>query len=226
VAAEPAGFQTHDQVMLADSLAWLDRQQLRFDRAQAERLILARDWNALLAEWNDRRAQFISATPPALEAMLRKDDPEYLEAIALVTAEATHFETARQAWLNESARWQQRLDALRDELTDPPPPFLACNVAALDAELERRLARLREERAALDELLGRQESTFRESEPTAEGMAASQAADTREGELLMAVLKLEEDLETTFRATRLRSLVLMGLAALLAVLGGFLALAR
>ncbi|KAF0170400.1 MAG: hypothetical protein FD161_4647 [Limisphaerales bacterium] len=226
VTAEPAGFQTHDQVMLADSLAWLDRQQLRFDRAQAERLILARDWNALLDEWHDRRAKFIAAAPPVLEAMLRKDDPEYLEAIALVIAEATHFETARQAWLNESARWQQRLERLRRELTSPRPPFLAFNISALDTELERRLARLREERARLDELLNRQEPTFHEAEPTADGMAAAQTADTREGELLMAVFKLEEDLGRMFQSARMRSLVLMGLAALLVIIAAGLALAR
>lgn len=226
VAAEPAGFQTHDQVMLADALAWLHRQQLRFDHAQAERLILARDWSVLLDEWHARRARFVAATPPALEALLRKQEPEYLEAIALVIAEVTHFETAQQAWLGEAVRWQQRLEDLRRELADPSPPWFTCNVAALDAELERRRTRLREERAALEDLLRRQEATFREAEPTAEGMAAAQTADTREGELLMAVLKLAEDLEKQFQHARLRSLVLMGLAVLLALVGGGLALTR
>ncbi|PAW91071.1 MAG: hypothetical protein B9S33_01120 [Pedosphaera sp. Tous-C6FEB] len=224
VAAEPAGFQTHDQVMLADALAWLDRQQLRFDRAQAERLILARDWSVLLDEWHARRARFVAASPPALETLLRKEEPEYLEAIALVIAEVTHFESAQQAWLSEAARWQHRLEQLRCELTHPCPPFLAFNISALDTELDRRLARLREERAQLDQLLNRQEPTFHEAEPTADGMAAAQTADTREGELLMVALELTEDLEKQFQHARLRSLGLMGLAVLLAIVGGFVAL--
>ncbi len=220
VAAEPAAFQTHDQVILEDSLAWLDRLQLRYDRAQAERLILARSWGAVLEEWRARRAQFITATPTALEAMLRKDDLEYLEAVALITAEATHFETAQQAWLNEAARWQRRLARLHRELCGPMPPWLTLNLVALDAELERRLARLREERVQLNELRNRQKRTFHEAEPTAEGVAAAQTADTREGELLVAVLKLEEELRQMFRSVRLRSL------ALLVISGSFLALVR
>ncbi len=218
VAAEPAAFHTHDQVMLEESLAWLDRLQLRFDRAQAEQLILARSWGAVLEEWRARRAKFITATPTALEAMLRKDDPEYLEAVALITTEVTHFETRQQAWLNESARWQQRLVRLRRELFSPHPPWLTLNLSALGTELERRLARLREERTALNELLNRQEPTFHEAEPTSDGMAAAHSADTREGELLVAVLKLEEDLRKLFWVARLRSLGLMlGLAALAAL---------
>ena len=226
VAAEPAAFQTHDQVMLEDSLAWLDRLQLRLDRAQAERLIVARSWGAVLAEWRARRAKFITATPAALEAMLRKDDPEYLEAVALITAEPTHFETVQQAWLNEAARWQQRLARLHRELCEAKPPWLAVNLSALDAELARRTTRLREERALLDELLNRQAPTFRETEPTADGMAAAQTADTREAELLNAVFKLEEDLSRMFRRARGRSLVLLALATLLAIGGTFLAFAR
>lgn len=226
VAAEPAGFRTHNQVMLEDSLAWLDRLQIRFDRAQAERLILARDWAAVLDEWRARRTRFICAVPAALEAMLRKEDPEYLEAIALVTAEENHFETAREAWMNEAARWQVRLERLRRELVGAKPPWLAFNISALDAELERRVARLREERAQLDELLSRQESTFHETEPTADGMGAAQSADTREGELLMTMLKMEEDLPNGFQSARLRSLVMMGVAALLVIVGAFLTFAR
>jgi hypothetical protein len=213
--------------MLQDSLAWLDQIKLRFDRAQAERLILARSWGAVLEEWRNRRAKFVAAAPAALEAMLRKDDPEYLEAVALITAEATHFETAQQAWLNESARWLQRLAKLRRELFSPHPPWLTLNLRALTAELERRLARLREERAAMDELLNRQEPTFHEAEPTSDGMAASQAADTREGELHMAVMKLEEDLRGLFRSAMLRTMLLMAaLCALLAVTGYSFTLGR
>ncbi|MBI5800526.1 MAG: protein kinase [Verrucomicrobia bacterium] len=221
VAAEPAAFQTHDQVMLEDSLAWLDRIKLRFDRAQAERLILARSWGAVLEEWRARRAKFVAAAPAALEAMLRKDDPEYLEAVALITAEATHFETAQQAWLNESARWQQRLERLRRELFHPRPAWLTLNLAALATELERRLARLRAERDQMEALLNRQEPTFHEVEPTAEGMAAAQSADTREGELLVAVMKLEEDLGKMFLAARMRSLLLFLGMGMLIVLTGF-----
>lgn len=227
VAAEPAAFETHDQVMLQDSLAWLDQIKLRFDRAQAERLILARSWGAVLEEWRARRTKFIAAAPAALEAMLRKDDPEYLEAVALITAEVTHFETPQQAWLNESARWLQRLAKLRRELFSPHPPWLTLNLRGLTTELERRLARLREERAAMDELLNRQEPTFHEAEPTSDGMAAAQAADTREGELLMTVMKLEEDLKSLFRAAMLRTMLLMaGLCALLAITGYSFTLGR
>lgn len=227
VAAEPAAFLTHDQVMLEDSLAWLDRLHLRFDRAQAEQLILARSWGAVLEQWRARRAKFIAAAPAALEAMLRKDDPEYLEAVALITAEATHFETAQQAWLNESARWQQRLVKLRRELFSPHPPWLTLNLGALGTELNERLARVREERAAMNELLNRQESTFHQAEPTSDGLTAAQAADTREGELLVAVMKLEEDLRKLFWAARLRSVLLwFALAALLLLTGYSLTLGR
>ena len=78
----------------------------------------------------------------------------------------------------------------------------------------------------MDELLSIQEKTFHEAEPTAEDMASSQTADTHEGELLLAVLELEEELERIFQAARIRSLVLMGLVALLLFIGVFLALAR
>ena len=128
--------------------------------------------------------------------------------------------------MNEAARWQVRLERLRRELVGAKPPWLAFNISALDAELERRLARLREERAELDELLKRQEPTFHEAEPTADGMGAAQSADTREGELLMAMLKMEEDLPNGFQSARLRSLVLMGVAVLLVIVGAFLAFAR
>lgn len=120
VAADPAEFQTHDQVMLADAHAWLERLQIRYDRALAERLMLARDWNALLDDWRARRERFVSATPSALAAILKKDEPEYLEAIALVTAEPGHFESARQQWLAEAARWSIRLARVRRELLEPP----------------------------------------------------------------------------------------------------------
>ncbi|MEQ2006054.1 MAG: protein kinase [Limisphaerales bacterium] len=227
VAAEPAGFRTHDQVMLEDSLAWLDRLQIRYDRARAERLVLARSWEAVLAEWRARRVRFISAVPAELETMLRKEDPEYLEAIALVTAEENHFETAREAWMNEAARWQQRLERLRRELFSPRPALLTLNLSALGTELERRLARLREERVQLDELLNRQEATFHEAEPTADGMAAAQSADTREGKLLMAVLKLEEDLGRLFLAARMRSVLLyLAMAAMVALTGYSFTLTR
>lgn len=67
----------------------------------------------------------------------------------------------------------------------------------------------------MNELRNRQEATFHEAEPTSDGMAAAQAADTREGELLVSVLKLEEDVRKLFRAARLRSvLLLLGLAGL------------
>lgn len=218
VAAEPAGFQTHDQVMLTDSLAWLDRLGLRYDRALAERLILARSWASVLEDWRARRANYVAATPVALAMMLRREDPEYLEAIALITAEATHFETAQQAWMNESARWQIRLDRLRRDLLEARPPLFTLNFAGLAADETARLERLRATRAELEALLNRQEATFHEDAPTAEGMAASQAADTREARLHMAVLQLEEGIGKLFLATRVRSLALIAAGVVLVLL--------
>lgn len=219
VAAEPTGFQTHDQVMLADSLAWLDRLGLRYDRVLAEQLILARSWGAVLEDWRARRARYISATPVALAMMLRREDPEYLEAVALITAEATHFETAQQAWMNEAARWQIRLDRLRRDLLEAKPPLFTLNFTGLAAEEAARRERLRAARVELEALLQRQEATFHEDAPTAEGMAASQAADTREARLHMAALQLEEGIGRMFRATKVQSLAVV-FAVVLVVLTG------
>ncbi len=218
VAAEPAGFQTHDQVMLADSVAWLDRLGLRYDRAQAERLILARSWAAVLDDWRARRAKYVTATPVTLAILLRREDPEYLEAVALITAETSHFETATQAWMNESARWQLRLDRLHRDLLKAKPPLFTLNFSDLAADEAARRERLRATRSDLDALFDRQEPTFHEDTPTAEGMAAAEAADTREAGLHMALLQLEEGIGKMFLAARVRSFALIAAAVLIVLL--------
>ena len=216
VAAEPADFQTHDQVMLADAHAWLERLPIRYDRALAERLMLARDWNALLDDWRARRERFVAATPPAIAAILKKDEPEYLEAIALVTADAGHFESARQQWLAEAARWSIRLARVRRELLEPPPPWFTAKLPALSAAHARGTARIRAVRAEFDAFMAGAHALFHRVEPTADDMAAAHTADCRESELLVAMLKLEEDLTTAFTRTRRRTLLLLGALLLIA----------
>ena len=216
VAADPAEFQTHDQVLLADAHAWLERLAIRYDRAHAERLMLARDWNALLDDWRARRERFVAATPPALAAILKKDEPEYLEAIALVTADPGHFESARQQWLAEAARWAIRLARVRRELLEPPPPWCTLNLPGLSAARDRGTARLRDVRAEFDAFMAGAHALFHRAEPNADDMAAAHTADRRESELLVAMLKLEEDFPAAFTRTRRRTQLLLALLLLLA----------
>lgn len=223
VAADPAEFQTHDQVMLADAHAWLERLQIRYDRALAERLMLARDWNALLDDWRARRERFVSATPSALAAILKKDEPEYLEAIALVTAEPGHFESARQQWLAEAARWSIRLARVRRELLEPPPPWATVNLPGLSATQARGAARLRDVRAEFDAFMAGAHALFHRAEPNAEDLADAHTADRRESELLVAMLKLEEDFTAAFTRTRRRTQLLLALLLLLATAATLLA---
>ena len=221
VAADPALFETPAQMLVTDSLAWLERLGIRCDRAQTTRLVLARDWHAVLPDWQKRRARFIAATPAPLHAMLKKDDPEYLEAIAIVVAETTHFETRQQVWLSESARWLGRLDKLRRDILHPSLPWFALSLSALGTLLTQRRERLASARRELDEFFARLTEAFQNADAATDNPDENHSAETRRRELLAAILQIEEELEKTFTTARRRAVVMVSVLvlAVLAVLG-------
>ncbi|MBI5801273.1 MAG: protein kinase [Verrucomicrobia bacterium] len=90
-AAEPGYFITQERELLTECIDWLNRLHFRYDRALAEQLILARDWELVGSHWNARHAEFGGAVPSALQAIFELADPEYLDAVAVACAERGLF---------------------------------------------------------------------------------------------------------------------------------------
>ena len=82
---------TPEQILVEESLAWLDQQAVKYDRKEATQLILARDWGVLTPKWEARRQRVWLAKSPTLENALAATTPEYLEAVLGATAEPECF---------------------------------------------------------------------------------------------------------------------------------------
>jgi TPR repeat protein len=82
---------TPEQILVEESLAWLDQQAVKYDRKAATPLILARDWGVLTPKWEARRQRVWLAKSPTLEKALAATAPEYLEAVLGATAEPECF---------------------------------------------------------------------------------------------------------------------------------------
>ncbi len=148
-AAEPGYFISQERELLTECIDWLNRLHFRYDRALAEKLILARDWDLVGGHWNARHEEFGGAVPSALQAIFELEDPEYLDAVAVAVAERglfisrekkvrndalasfdqLHFRYDRelaaqlaqaQDWSVVYDRWAER----RSNYVDAWPPFL------------------------------------------------------------------------------------------------------
>ena len=75
-----------EQILVEESLAWLDQQGVKYDRKEATQLILARDWGVLTPKWEARRQRVWLAKSPILEKVLAATAPEYLEAVLGATS--------------------------------------------------------------------------------------------------------------------------------------------
>jgi len=84
--AEEKELYTPEQLLIEESLAWLDKQGATFDRQEAIRLVLARDWAVLTPLWKARRGRAWLAKSLPLEEALAETQPEYLEGILGATA--------------------------------------------------------------------------------------------------------------------------------------------
>ncbi|NBV23689.1 MAG: hypothetical protein EBS05_17435 [Proteobacteria bacterium] len=102
--AERGLFIKREQKLRDDALAWLDGQDLLYDRELAAQLVLARDWDALYTRWAERRSKYVDATPAFLQRVLAEEKPEYLEVVALVAADRLHFRTIAQCTAMERLR--------------------------------------------------------------------------------------------------------------------------
>jgi TPR repeat protein/serine/threonine protein kinase len=72
---------TAEQLLIDESLAWLDKQGVSYNRKGAIELITARSWDVLTPRWEARRQRVWLAKSKALEKALSTTQPEYLEAV-------------------------------------------------------------------------------------------------------------------------------------------------
>jgi TPR repeat protein/serine/threonine protein kinase len=82
---------TAEQLLIEESLAWLDKQGVSYHRKEAVELITARSWDALTPRWEARRQRVWLAKSKVLEKALTTTQPEYLEAVLGAVAEDDAF---------------------------------------------------------------------------------------------------------------------------------------
>ena len=82
---------TPEQILVQESLDWLDEQGVKYFRKEAMELILARDWAVLTPKWEARRQRLWLAKSPVLEKVLAATEPKYLEAVLGATAAEDAF---------------------------------------------------------------------------------------------------------------------------------------
>lgn len=104
-AAEPGFFISQERELLTECIDWLNRLHFRYDRALAEKLILARDWDLVGGHWNARHEEFGGAVPSALQAIFELEDPEYLDAVAVACAERGLFVSREKQVRNDALTW-------------------------------------------------------------------------------------------------------------------------
>jgi TPR repeat protein len=80
-----------EEILVEESLEWLDQQGVNYDRKEATHLIIARDWAELTPRWEARRQRVWMAKSPTLEKALSATTPEYLEAVLGATAGPDSF---------------------------------------------------------------------------------------------------------------------------------------
>lgn len=104
-AAEPTCFISQERALISECIDWLNRLHFRYDRALAEQLVLARDWELVGRHWNTRHEEFGGAVPSALQALFELENPEYLEAVAVACAERGLFISREAKVRTEALAW-------------------------------------------------------------------------------------------------------------------------
>ena len=93
LSAQDGEFVTLEEKLVEDSLTWLDKQGVNYNRKAAIKLIIARSWEVLTPPWEARRQRAWLAKSPVLEKALASTQPEYLEAVLGATADEGSFWT-------------------------------------------------------------------------------------------------------------------------------------
>lgn len=105
--ADPKEFFTAEQLLVHESLTWLDQQNVAYDRAKATQLVLARDWGKLTPLVRERRNAYSATRSGRLAGLLENKSIEYLDAVLLVCAKPNLFLDAQEH------QCQQELDKIR-----------------------------------------------------------------------------------------------------------------
>jgi TPR repeat protein/serine/threonine protein kinase len=98
LAAQDGEFVTLEEKLVEDSLTWLDKQGVNYNRKDAIELIVAKSWEVLTPRWEARRQRAWLAKSPVIEKALTSTQPEYLAAVLGATAEENAF------WADELAK--------------------------------------------------------------------------------------------------------------------------
>lgn len=126
---------------------WLDTVGIDYDRAKADALLEAQDWQLLRREIEIRKAGGFS-NDPRIQEWLDAEKLEYGEAVGLVCADPKYFPGKRELWLHRADDWERRLREFRaewDAARFAETSLDEAAVAAADADWRQRLHTMHED---------------------------------------------------------------------------------
>ncbi len=86
-------FYTRQELLIEETLAWLDQQRVPYNRQKAAVLIDAQSWDVLPPPWEKQRQRAWLAKSPVLEQALTATQPDYRQAVLGAAAEDNAFWT-------------------------------------------------------------------------------------------------------------------------------------
>ena len=108
-------FYTAQQLLVDETLTWMDKQGIKYDKKKAMPLILAADQAKVIARAEKYRQQFTRGRTAASDLLRQKERLEHRDAVLLLSASRGAFATPEKILVEDGLAWLDKQYATYDK---------------------------------------------------------------------------------------------------------------